>query len=231
MAGVPWEVGYLGAAAADQAMRRTMSAVLTNPKVAQNLIYAIESGARPAIYGPYVGALIQQNETERSRQQQADAAAKTATQKPANDRTFDAGPMAGKPVPGMLERGNIDLNHRPQVRNDDGSSSTIYSVTVPLNEDGSVWRGDYESAPKYALVPSIVNGRFLTPNGKIPATGDHKAAEQLEDAATEHYEKTREHLGVFDSDRSAETYASKTHAYGADGTDRKVYVPSYGGTK
>jgi hypothetical protein len=139
---------------------------------------------------------------------------------------YDAGPLSGKPVPGMVEQGNIDLNHRPQIKNDDGSSSTIFSVTVPVDKDGSVWKGKYEKAPAYALVPSIVDGKFLTPNGKIPAKGDKQALQKLEDAATDHYSKSGEHLGIFQTPQAAEKFTDTSHAYGADGGKGYVFVPS-----
>lgn len=160
---------------------------------------------------------------------------------PKPETTFDTGPLAGKPVPDLLKRGNIDVNHRPGIKNDDGSVSSIFSVTIPLDKDGSVWKGKYEEAPAYALVPSIADGKFLTANGKIPPLANkddskltpaqrrekQKQISQLEDAATDHYSKTRQHLGVFASDKAANDYATKTHAYMNDGTDRKVYTPSY----
>jgi hypothetical protein len=148
------------------------------------------------------------------------------TKAPASDLTFDTGSMAGKPVDGLVQKGNIDLNHRPQIKNEDGSSSTIFSMTVPVNKDGSVFKGKYEDAPQYALVPSIANGKFLTPDGRKPNERNHKQMSQLEDAATDHYGKTREHLGLFKTSEDADKYAGLTHAYGADGTDKKVYVPS-----
>lgn len=154
---------------------------------------------------------------------------------------FDSGPNIGKAVPGLVQRGNIDVNHRPSITNSDGSRSSIYSFTIPVNKDGSPWKGEYQDAPAYALVPSISNGKFLTPDGKIPPLANkldwHLSAEQraekkkqlsaLEDAATKQYAKTREHLGIFDSDEYADRYAGETHAYTNDGTNKKVYTPSY----
>jgi hypothetical protein len=142
-------------------------------------------------------------------------------------QTYDIGPLAGKPIPNMLEKGNIDVNHRPSITNADGTHSSIYSVTVPINKDGSLWAGDYEKAPRYALVPSIANGKFLTPDGKKPPAGDKKAASALEDAAARYYEKTRQHLGIFASSDAADDYADRAHAYMNDGTSKKVYAPSY----
>jgi hypothetical protein len=141
--------------------------------------------------------------------------------------TYDVGPMAGKPVPGLVQQGNIDVNHRPGIKNADGSVSSIYSMTIPVDQQGNPWKGDYEKAPRYALVPSIANGKFLTPDGKIPKEGDKKANQALEDAATAYYDKTRQHLGIFGSGDAADQYAGATHAYVNDGTARKVYTPSY----
>ena len=71
------------------------------------------------------------------------------------------GAAGSKAAPGMIQQGNIDLNHRPVITNADGSHSTIFSVTVPTG-DG-----------KFALVPSIVDGKFLTPDGKMPNRSLH----------------------------------------------------------
>lgn len=125
--------------------------------------------------------------------------------------------LACPKVSGLIEQGNIDVNHRPIIWNDDGSPSTIYSATVPIGNG------------KWALVPTIANGKFLTPNGKIPQEGDRKAASALEDAADEHYKQTGEHLGIFDSQKAADDYANKTHAWMPDGTGQKVYAPNYKG--
>ena len=54
-----------------EAQKLVMKAVVENPKIAQNLLFAIESGARPEKYGPFIGALIQQDATEQSKQQGA----------------------------------------------------------------------------------------------------------------------------------------------------------------
>ncbi len=155
--------------------------------------------------------------------------------------TYDTGPLSGKPVPGLIQQGNIDLNHRPKIVNQDGSVSSIFSVTIPVNKDGSPWKGKYENAPRYALVPSIADGKFLYPGGKMPRYADKPDSELtpqqrkqkqrelsiLEDAATEHYDKTRQYLGIFKTGDDADRYADKTHAYVSDGSERRIYTPSY----
>lgn len=69
-------IGYgLGAAAgegtmlASMATKRVMDTVLSNPRIAQNLIFAIKSGARESNYAPLIGGMITQLETERAKQQ------------------------------------------------------------------------------------------------------------------------------------------------------------------
>jgi len=57
-AGLPWEWGAGAGLGAAAATRKIMNAVLTNPQVARNLIFAIDSGARPENYGPFVAGLI-----------------------------------------------------------------------------------------------------------------------------------------------------------------------------
>jgi hypothetical protein len=60
-------VGYrAGKAVTYAAYDRVVRAVVENPKIAQNLLFTIESGAKPERYGPFIGAMIQQYETERS---------------------------------------------------------------------------------------------------------------------------------------------------------------------
>jgi hypothetical protein len=66
VAGVPWEVGAVGGLTMAAVSRKVMSAILTNPNVAHNLLFAIESGARPQYYGPFIGAMIQRMETDKS---------------------------------------------------------------------------------------------------------------------------------------------------------------------
>ena len=121
------------------------------------------------------------------------------------------------PPENMVQVGNIDVNHRPIVWNDDGTPSTIFSATIPT--EGGKW----------ALVPTIADGRFLTPDGKIPKEDDKKAMSDLEDRAADHFKKTGEHLGIFKSQKAADDYADATHAFMPNGRAEKVFVPHYEG--
>lgn len=68
--GVPWEVGAGAGWATSVASKRLMSFILTNPKVAQNLIFAIESGAKPENYGPFIATMIQKSVSDSTLKQQ-----------------------------------------------------------------------------------------------------------------------------------------------------------------
>jgi len=141
---------------------------------------------------------------------------------------YDTGPLKGNPVPGMLDIGNIDLNQRPSIKNDDGTSSSIFSMTVPVGKDGLPREWGKADVIGYALVPSIADGKFLTKNGKMPKADDKKAMQMLEDEATKYYTKTKQHLGIFKTPQDANSFATRTHAYGPkEKTTDKVYVPSY----
>lgn len=87
-----------------------------------------------------------------------------------------------KAVQGMLEEGNIDLTKRPQVKNADGSISTVRSISIEV--DGKV-----------ALIPTV------SPDGKIMSDDD----------AVSRFQKTGEHLGMFDSEAAAERFAEALH--------------------
>ena len=81
----------------------------------------------------------------------------------------------------MYGRGNIDLNKRIPVRNKDGSISTELSFSTEI--DG-----------KEVLLPTVINGRIVS-----------------EDEAIEHYFRTGEYLGKFDTVEEAEEYAEMLH--------------------
>jgi len=83
---------------------------------------------------------------------------------------------------GMIERGNLDLNHRRVVKMPDGSIATVRSITI--EEDG-----------QYILIPTISkDGRVLT-----------------NEQAIEEYHNTGEHLGIFKSEEAADKYANELH--------------------
>jgi hypothetical protein len=80
-----------------------------------------------------------------------------------------------------LEEPNIDLSKRPKVKLPDGRIGTILSKG--FNIDG-----------KEVLIPTIVNGKHVS-----------------DKEAIDHYIKTKEHLGIYDSPEEATTAGKKLH--------------------
>ena len=89
---------------------------------------------------------------------------------------------------GQYGEGNIDLYNRPIYKNDDGTISTVDSVTYTV--DG-----------KYVVLPTIV--RDENGNPKRLTT---------DDAIWNHYRKTGEYLGEFDTLEQANIYANRLHS-------------------
>ncbi|WP_158219454.1 MULTISPECIES: glycosyl hydrolase 108 family protein [unclassified Achromobacter] len=92
------------------------------------------------------------------------------------------GPDAGS-VKGMVSPGNIDLTRRPQVKNDDGSISTVRSMS--FEEDG-----------KEVLIPTVSD------DGKRILSDDEAIAQ---------YHRTGKYLGKFDTPDNADAYAEQLH--------------------
>ncbi len=70
---------YWGMAAGEagyEATHAVMNAIKANPKIAQNFMFALESGATAKRYGPFIAEMIQKNQTDASREQQAEEAPK-----------------------------------------------------------------------------------------------------------------------------------------------------------
>jgi hypothetical protein len=86
------------------------------------------------------------------------------------------------PVKGQVQAGNIDLAARPVVKNADGTISTVRSMS--FEQDG-----------KEILVPTV------SPDGKILSDED----------AIKLYQKTGQHLGIFDNADDATAYAQSLH--------------------
>jgi hypothetical protein len=110
---------------------------------------------------------------------------------------------------GLVEAGNIPIDNRPTIQNADGSHSSELSLSMEDEKGNEV------------LIPTIVDGKFLTPDGKMPpgpvprdwdkATPAWKA---LRAKAWGHYEETGQHLGKFTGPDEADAYASVLHNRG-----------------
>jgi hypothetical protein len=82
----------------------------------------------------------------------------------------------------QLEEGNIDLYNRPLVKNPDGSTSTVRSITVGM--DG-----------RHYVLPTV------HPEGRIMSN----------DEAVDYFKKTGQHLGAFDDPKAADDFAEQLH--------------------
>lgn len=89
--------------------------------------------------------------------------------------------------PGLLIKGNIDINHRPNVKNPAGGYSSVYSSSRELVlDDGTVTE---------VLFPTVIPGKILSPQ------------------AAYIYYVVRRHqwLGIFDTPLHANMYARRLH--------------------
>lgn len=91
-----------------------------------------------------------------------------------------------RPVPAhrqeeLLEPGNIDLYNRPPVRNPDGSSSTVRSLSFNQND-------------REILIPTVVGDRVVP-----------------DEDAIQRYLQSGQHLGMFRTPEGATQYAGQLH--------------------
>jgi hypothetical protein len=141
---------------------------------------------------------------------------------------------------GLVEAGNIPIWNRPSVLNDDGTHSSELSISMQDDKGNQV------------LIPLIVNGKFLTPDGKMPSGPIPHNAQEWEKASPEwkalkmrawqNYEKTGQHLGKFGGETAeddVDAYAQVLHNRGSAGnsttlpagapvTVAKAAAPSWG---
>lgn len=110
-------------------------------------------------------------------------------------------------IKGLVAPGNIPIWNRPAVKNADGSHSSEFSTSFIDENKNSPYFG------KEVLVPTVVAGKFLTPDGTKPPEGSQAEHDMMEKARA-HYEQTGQHLGVFDSPQSADKYSQQLHSRG-----------------
>ena len=81
-------------------------------------------------------------------------------------------------------KGNLDLKNRPRVKNEDGSISTVRSMSFAPQEGG----------PE-VLIPTVSkDGRIMSDNEAI-----------------DNFHRTGEHLGIFKNPKDADAYADRIH--------------------
>ena len=94
---------------------------------------------------------------------------------------------------GMVEEGNLDINNRKVLKNPDGTISTETSMSNQ-DEDG-----------KEVLIPTVIDGvRYSAKD------------------AWDHYKKTGENLGKFDTPEAADAYAKTLHQRGYTQEQKKA---------
>jgi len=144
--------------------------------------------AQDSLYLKYLDEVdASQQATQGRKNQQAQRRSYTmpSTERTKNDRTYGLEPPANRAMPAVV--GNIDLYDRPVYRNEDGSISTVDSVSFGTDDGREV------------LVPTI--GRDAEGN----------AVRWTNEEAWQHYLDTGEHLGIFNSVDDATEYAQSLH--------------------
>jgi len=96
----------------------------------------------------------------------------------------------------LITPGNIDLQKRPKVRNPDGSYSTVFTHTFPLDENNP-------NSP-WVNAPGVIKDK----NGKYFKVPDGRKGEQM---VREAYYNTKEHLGIHKTLKDAEAAAIRLH--------------------
>jgi hypothetical protein len=122
---------------------------------------------------------------------------------------------AGSPprtqTPGLLVPGNIDLYHRPVVKNPDGSTSTVRSSSFVDERPTSPFFGMEVLIP--TVIPDQKGSYYTEMDPQMPAS-------------IAYYEKTGQHLGVFTSSGAADAYAAKLHEDYANGLYGPASLPN-----
>lgn len=114
-----------------------------------------------------------------------------AARTPQQQRTFGPSPTQRLALAlGQTQPGNIDLKRRPVVHNLDGSISTVRSITVTQGKSAY-------------LIPTVVGKRVVS-----------------NQQAVQHWQKTGQHLGAFNSEKNADRYAQTLHE-----SQAKQYLP------
>lgn len=169
-----------------QFQRQSQLTVTVTPT---NVLIAQDANGNIAYSEPYTGDLVAHAtaETKRIKDEKIKAAEKQFKKYnmvlSPEEQWIKLNPeQENKPsVNGMVEAGNIDLKKRPVIQNEDGTHSTVRTITI--EEEGET-----------VLIPTAINGKIVSNKEAIA-----------------HYRKTGEHMGKFKSEEAAEKYDKKIH--------------------
>jgi hypothetical protein len=186
-----------GALAGVEGIRYVMRDAATNPSVGKWLRYAVQNNIRPDVYAPLIARTIAEKFRDVGQLYQPDEEQQQGTGPPPG---ASSNTMATPNPKGLIEAGNLDIRNRPVIQNADGTHSSEYSISIG-DDKGEV------------LIPTVVNGKFLTPDGKKPPEGS-AAEKQMFKRAEDHYRQTGEHLGIFDTPDNADAYSQILHNRG-----------------
>ena len=189
----------------DRDLQEQIRAVLNDPRngLSQNEKRAAMARMRP-LYGPAARPPGSGTPSAPPPTPAAQPAAAASSQPP-HGSTPSQGPtpyMVIAHPKGLVEPGNLTIWNRPTVHNADGTHSSEYSVSFQDDKGREV------------LVPTVVHGRFLTPDGKKPPEGSAEEKAMFR-RAWDHYLKTGENLGKFDNSADADAYAKILHSRGS----------------
>lgn len=132
--------------------------------------------------GSGINFLLQQRARAADFTSRYDPVTGTLRPTPTGSLSPNGGTMQQAVPHGLVTPGNIDLNHRPIVRNPDGSISTVRSFSVGI--DG-----------REVLLPQVSD------QGTIIS----------QDSAIQNYRRTGKHLGIFATPADANAYAQQLH--------------------
>lgn len=134
---------------------------------------------------------------------------------PYADRMQQMEPLPVHGRSGTIEPGTVDLYAQPEVKNPDGSTSTVDSIGI--NIDG-----------KEYLLPTVTpDGRHFVNEARARGVPENQLGKAVGKMAFDEFRKTGLHLGVFADVASSNAFADQLHNDYAAGKYRVRPMPSH----